>query len=919
MARRKKSKNPFDYVEIPDLEISSETKKSLLVIFIMLLALLCLLGLFGQAGTVGKYLLRGQELAFGWGKWLFPVLLFWWGFLLYKKDRRYFRGAGILGIFLAFVTVQAFFQIFIPVSEWNDSIKTGQGGGYVGLFLASSFVNILGFWGGLAVLVTLMVVACLLIFNTSLFKLVGGESIFAKTTHPFRALFGRLFHGKDHDDEEAEESVAEVAADEAEDIIFNKKTIVEEAGETAAKEEDEEEDEDDLAAKPEKRAKRMTEREIWKTNKVKIDLPIDLLEINNSKATSGDIKNNSLIIQRTLENFGIPVAMDETQVGPTVTQYTFRPAEGVKLSKITTLSNDLALALSAHPIRIEAPIPGKPLVGVEVPNKSKAVVGLKEILESGEFKARKNNLTIALGKDVSGTSWCYDITRMPHLLVAGATNSGKSVCLNSIVISLLYQNNPEDLRFIMVDPKRVELTVYDGIPHLLTPVITNVPKTINALRWCLNEMDRRFDVLQNFKKRNIQSYNAAAKERMPYIVFIVDELADLMVAAGRDIEASVIRLAQMARAVGIHLVLATQRPSVDVITGLIKANMPARIAFSVASAIDSKTILDGMGAEKLLGKGDMLFQTPEISKPKRVQGAYVSDNEIKKIVDYIKEKGGDFEYVEGVTEKQAVHGIASVGIDGQTGDEDELLAEARDLIIKSGKASASMLQRRLSLGYARAARILDELEEAGIIGPSNGAKPREILVSQAQYEAMENMPTAGAGLHARDKAKMPENFLGENNSLGEAPDDDTTVFAGDEVEESASVPLSGTSADKEEEEDDDEEAEVEENDDKENNQKAEINEGEVEADEPEEDLSVKEELGELDSAEPDSAEALSGKSDLSAEAKPGAEEVDFEVPEEKKVKVAKSKPVFSKASVNKTKDKSGKSNAWEDDGMFFSR
>jgi S-DNA-T family DNA segregation ATPase FtsK/SpoIIIE len=855
MARRKKSKNPFDNIEIPDLEISAETKKSLFVIFILLLGLLCLLGLFDLAGTFGKYLEQGQVLAFGWGKWLFPLLLFWWGFLMYKKDRTYFRGAGILGIFLAFITLQAFFQIFIPTAEWGTSVKTGQGGGYVGLFLASTFVKILGFWGGLAVMTTLMVVACLLVFNTSLFKLVGGESIFVRMTRPFTALFARLFHGKEENEEEKSE--VEGSEEEKTELAFSKKTIVEEPGEKEEEVEDETENVP-MAITASAPAKKKTEKEIWKTNKIKIDLPVDLLDTNNSKATAGDIKGNGLIIQRTLENFGIPVTMAETCVGPTVTQYAFRPAEGVKLSKITTLSNDLALALSAHPIRIEAPIPGKPLVGVEVPNKTKAVVGLKEILESTEFKTRKNNLTIALGRDVSGAAWCYDITRMPHLLVAGATNSGKSVCLNSIVLSLLYQNNPEDMRFIMVDPKRVELTVYDGIPHLLTPVITNVPKTINALRWCLNEMDRRFEVLQNFKKRNIQSYNAGAKEKMPYIIFIVDELADLMVTAGRDIEGSIIRLAQMARAVGIHLILATQRPSVDVITGLIKANMPARIAFSVASGVDSKTILDSLGAEKLLGKGDMLFQTPEISKPKRVQGAYVSDNEIKKIVDYVKEKGGDFEYVEGITEKQAVHGMASVGMDGQTGDEDELLVEARELIIKSGKASASMLQRRLSVGYARAARLLDELEEAGIIGPSNGAKPREILITAEQFASMSAAPTAGANLHNREEAKMPETFLGEN-SLGEAPDDDSTVFVADEKPEEISI---AAKAEEIIEEDDDSSEEIED---------SELENSEAVADEP-----------------------------------------DFEVPKAEENKSAAKQKDNSKQSDKALSD-------IEDEGMFFSR
>jgi DNA segregation ATPase FtsK/SpoIIIE, S-DNA-T family len=878
MARRKKF-NPFDYV--PEMEISSETKRSLVVLFILLLAVLCLLGLFGLAGGIGGYLSRGQELAFGWGKWLFPILLFWWSFLLYKKDRAYFRGAGILGIFLAFISVQAFFQIFLPQAEWRQAIDQGYGGGYIGLFLASFFIKILGFWGGLVVLAALLIVSGLLIFNTSLFKLVGGESFFVRITYPFRALAGRLFGGRGEDEEEPEKN-----EDERAEIGFSKKSIVEEAGEAdgagaAAGEESEaeEESEDEPEAEEERPSRKMTEREIWKTSKVKIDLPLDLLDVNTSKPTSGDIKNNSLIIQRTLENFGIPVAMDETAVGPTVTQYTFRPAEGVKLSKITTLSNDLALSLSAHPIRIEAPIPGKPLVGVEVPNKTKAIVGLRELLETAEFKLRKTNNILVLGRDVSGSAWYYDVTRMPHLLVAGATNSGKSVCLNSIVISLLYQNNPEDLRFIMVDPKRVELTVYDGIPHLLTPVITNVPKTINALRWCLNEMDRRFEVLQNFKKRNIQAYNAAAREKMPYIVFIVDELADLMVAAGRDIEASVIRLAQMARAVGIHLILATQRPSVDVITGLIKANMPARIAFSVASGVDSKTILDGLGAEKLLGRGDMLFVTPEISKPKRIQGAYVSDNEIKRIVDYIKEKGGNFEYVEGVTEKQAVHGVASVGIDGQTGDEDELLAEAKELIIKSGKASASMLQRRLSLGYARAARILDELEEAGIIGPSNGAKPREIMISREQYEAMSDAPAAGASLHNRAEAKMPDNFLGEN-SLGEAPDDDTTVFA-DNEDKPASVKEEGG-----EDEDFSEEPEepAEESD------KEEIEE---EADEPAEASSF--------------AKASEDKSD---------DKPDFDLGES----LPKKKGLEKKAGKGGHGDKKDKNfSGIDDDGMFFSR
>ena len=777
--RKRKKQGPMDYIELPSMDMSAETKRGILIIFILILAALCLLGLFDLAGAFGKFLAKGEMLAFGWGKWLFPVILFAWGFFLYKEEKAYFRGASILGIFLGMISIEALFTFFIPQAEWRSAVDLGHGGGFLGLFLASTFIKIIGFWGGLIVLLALLVIAVLLVFNTSLSKVAGGESFFAKIFNPFKVLFGVLFGKKE--EEEADDSAFTEASADKEEPSFTKKSIAEEAGDNEIiKKEEVEEAEEDLPVFAKTKEKKA---EAWKSSKVKIDLPFTLLDSNSSKASAGDTKSSALLIQRTLENFGIPVGMGETKVGPTVTQYSFKPADGVKLSRITTLSNDLALALAAHPIRIEAPIPGQALVGIEVPNKTKAIVGLKEVLETKEFQARKNNLTIALGRDVSGAAWFYDITRMPHLLVAGATNSGKSVCLNTIIVSLLFQNNPEDLRFIMVDPKRVELTVYDGIPHLLTPVITNVQKTINALRWCMNEMDRRFDVLQNFKKRNIQSYNAVAKEKMPYIVFVVDELADLMVAAGRDIEGSVIRLTQMARAVGIHLILATQRPSVDVITGLIKANIPARIAFSVASAVDSKTILDGMGAEKLLGKGDMLFTTPEISKPKRIQGAYVSDNEIKRIVDYIKEKSGNFEYVTGVTEMQKVKGLAGVGLDGSADEPaDELLEAAKKEIIESGKASATFLQRKLSVGYARAAKILDILEEMGIVGPSNGAKGREVLISKEDYYSMQSAPTSGASLHNRAEAEKPEEYLG-NNSLGEAPEDDDTVFIGEEDEE----------------------------------------------------------------------------------------------------------------------------------------
>jgi len=457
-----------------------------------------------------------------------------------------------------------------------------------------------------------------------------------------------------------------------------------------------------------------------KVKKEKFNLPLTLLESGSISPDSGDIKTNKMIIQRTLRNFGIEVEMGEVKIGPTVTQYTLKPAEGVKLSQITSLQNDLALALAAHPIRIEAPIPGKPLVGVEVPNQKVAIVRLREILESSDFRERKSNLTIGLGKDVAGNIWLADLGEMPHLLVAGATGSGKTVMLNSIIISLLYQNSPNELRFILVDPKRVELTLYNDLPHLLTPVITDVNQTVNALKWSIKEMEKRFELMAQYKKRNIESFNRSAEEKLPYIIIIIDELADLMAAAPREVEACIVRLAQMSRATGIHLIMATQRPSVDIITGLIKANITSRIAFSVASMVDSRTILDFSGAEKLLGRGDMLYISPKISKPRRLQAPFVSDQEIKKVVEYLRNIAKpDFE--KEVTEPQIKNGnIFDL-------KEDELLPEARRIVVQTKRASASFLQRRMRIGYARAARLLDLLEKEGTVGPADGAKPRVVL------------------------------------------------------------------------------------------------------------------------------------------------------------------------------------------------
>ena len=450
------------------------------------------------------------------------------------------------------------------------------------------------------------------------------------------------------------------------------------------------------------------------------------------------MKGNTNIIQRTLLNFGIPVEMDEVTVGPTVTRYALKPAQGVKLSRIVGLQNDLALALAAHPIRIEAPIPGKSLVGVEIPNKVKSTVGLATLLADDKFQNSPKPLTVALGRGLSGKAVFGNLAKMPHALIAGTTGSGKSVTIHSIITSLLYRNGPDDMKLIMVDPKRVELTLYNKIPHLLTPVITDPKKTILALKWAAKEMDRRYDVLQAESVRDIESYHSTVwskakegeAERMPYIVIIIDELADIMQAYPRELESAIVRLAQMSRAVGIHLILSTQRPSVNVITGLIKANVPTRVALQVSSQIDSRTILDQGGAEKLLGAGDMLYASAEMSQPERLQSAFISEDEVKKVVEYLKnayiDEIPDQIELSGSIEKNG-GGLFSDSLESGSNGDDDLFEEAREIVIRDQQASTSYLQRKLGVGYARAAKLIDMLEERGVVGPKNGAKPRDLM------------------------------------------------------------------------------------------------------------------------------------------------------------------------------------------------
>ncbi|OGG49945.1 hypothetical protein A2763_00290 [Candidatus Kaiserbacteria bacterium RIFCSPHIGHO2_01_FULL_54_36] len=473
--------------------------------------------------------------------------------------------------------------------------------------------------------------------------------------------------------------------------------------------------------------------------------PVSILAKNRGKPEVGDVKANMNIIKRTLQNFGLQVEMDEASIGPTVTRYAMKPAEGVRLSKIIALQSNLELALAASPVRIEAPIPGKSLVGIEVPNIARTTLGLAPLVSDEAFVASDKPLLIALGRSITGQAHFADLARMPHILIAGTTGAGKSVAIHDFIVSLLYRCGPERLRFIMIDPKRVELTVYNSIPHLLTPVVTDAKKAILAIKWLAKEMERRYNILEAEAVRDISSYHqnvvAPALEKagkgadekplpeaMPYIVVVIDELADIMSTYPRELESGVVRLAQMSRAVGIHLVLSTQRPSVKVITGLIKANIPARVALQVASGIDSRTILDTGGAEKLLGSGDMLFLSGEMSKPRRIQAPFISEDEVKKVVAHIiKHSEGELPSEIDFTEKSGPGTDAIFSSMVDDGEDDELYADAKRTVIEAGKASTSYLQRKLGVGYARAAKLIDMLEERGVVGPADGAKPRSVV------------------------------------------------------------------------------------------------------------------------------------------------------------------------------------------------
>jgi len=625
----------------------------------------------------------------GWAKILSPVLFALCGLVLTRAKFRFAQLNVLLGFILVLISL-------VGITGALKPEKSGSLGLTIWIQL-SSFVTPIG---SFALLVLVFLVGLVVLFNTSLGQILGIFGfVFKGISNLLKPLFNRrrTFDAKNIPIRVSgvdDRLVVPIKTPEKNKEVILADTLVQNmAGKSA----------------------------VWK-----YPTPNLLSEKVGSPADRGDIKKSADIIEKTLDSFGIQAEVAEVNGGPAVTQYALKISAGTKIAKIANLQHDIALALATPTgtVRIEAPIPGKSLVGIEVPNRSLEIVGLKHIL-TDEMNKHKSKLAVALGRDTSSRPMVVDLDRMPHCLIAGTTGSGKSIMLNAIITSLLFRNSPQELKLILIDPKRVELTNYNGLPHLLTPVITEPEKILSALKWSMAEMDRRYKLFQSVGVRNITGYNEMSGfQALPYIVIVIDELADLMMFAPVEIEDAITRIAQLARATGIHLVVATQRPSVDVITGLIKANIPCRIAFNVSSMIDSRVILDGPGAEKLLGRGDMLFLPPDASKPIRIQGVYVQDSEINNLIKYLKSTGIAPEYTAEVTEMP----LGRLGGRGNAGDRDELFEEAVRTVCQYDRASASLLQRRLKVGYARAARIIDELEEAGVIGVGEGSKPRDVLV-----------------------------------------------------------------------------------------------------------------------------------------------------------------------------------------------
>lgn len=722
--RRRKSRK----VETPQHEVPNGFWSQVAAIALIAFAILLIVSWFGGGGLFLNWIRDVSLRVIGYATYVLPVLCVYTAIEVFRAEDNKLPVLKKLTTLVLIVWFSGLFGLF----RQDHGATTG---GVVGDTVNSVMLSLVNMPVGVFIYLLLIAVTALYVMSIS-FSTVG-------------SALKRLFH-----DAENDENAANVK-------IMRKAAAAEEKHSELASDFNVNAGVPMLTAEDRKKASRSTMKNSVVQDKeaeekvamLAVTDPnwkfpgLDLLEKKQSPADAGDIQQNAHIIQDTLHEFSIDVDMEGANIGPKVTQYMLKPPAGIKLSRITALETNIALNLAASSLRMEAPIPGKKAVGIEVPNKKAADVRIRGILDSPEWRKAGEPLSFAVGKDISGRPVVGELNKMPHLLIAGQTGSGKSVAINTLLCSLLYRNAPSDMKLILVDPKQVEMMPYADIPHLLTPVIVEPEKTISALKWAVNEMERRYTLLAEERVRDIKSYNDKMKDKtvglkdengnvqqvneghMPYVVIVIDELSDLMMVAARDVEALIVRIAQKARAVGIHLVLATQRPSVDVITGLIKANVPARIAFTVASQVDSRTILDQMGAEKLLGQGDMLMKTASMPKPRRIQGAWVMDKEVMKITDHLRMQSAPQYNDEIVSQPVHLNGKGGVVMDFENEGGDDMFHDAVRVVVESRKASTSFLQRKLRIGYARAARIMEEMEEQGIIGPADGSRAREVLVT----------------------------------------------------------------------------------------------------------------------------------------------------------------------------------------------
>jgi len=685
------------------------------------LAILLVLTWFGSGGSVLNAIYDGGIFLIGYTAYLIPVLLVYLSILIFRSDDN--RVPVIVWLASALMIIWLAGVLGVPtIGEANPT------GGILGEFLNQAITQLVD--PGVAIFIYIV-----LILVTTLFVL-------AKTPLALFRAIAKLFRASKTDEDTANAKImrgnTEIPEGEIKDLKVKSGVDVldpsDKKGKKSATKTSDTEKKSALVAISDPN---------WKTP------PIDLLEKKQNPTDAGNIQQNALIIKNTLSEFGIEVEMEGANIGPRVTQYTLKPPSGVKLSRITTLDRDLSLNLAKDKIRIEAPIPGTRSVGVEIPNAKSGDVGLRSILESPEWQDEASPLIFAVGKDISGQAVIGNLAKMPHLLIAGTTGSGKSVMTNSLITSLLYRNSPSDLKFIIIDPKQVEMVQYEDIPHLLTPVITSIEKALSSLKWAVNEMERRYSLMSEERVKNIGDYNAKMAKtggrvvmedaegnpqkydggKMPYIVLIVDEMADLMMMAGKELEMLIVRVAQKGRASGIHLVLATQRPEVKVVTGLIKANIPGRIAFAVNNNIDSRVMIDMGGAEKLLGMGDMLFLTTEMmGKPKRVQGSFVSDSEINRVTDFLRQQSPPDYNDDVISQHVQIKGMPGIEMNTELSGAGDLARQATEVGLQARKMSTSLLQRRLKIGYGKAAAIIDELEEMGVVAPPNGNRPRDMLI-----------------------------------------------------------------------------------------------------------------------------------------------------------------------------------------------